>query len=93
MREVGEARFRRIVIETCRKAIASRGEPTPYTILMNEVDPVLARLGLFGSLHTGLEVKTVLEESLGREFQLVDAKLGGASGKLWWLAASHGGEN
>lgn len=86
MEEVTEERFRRIVIETCREVIAIRAEPTPYTILINQVDPVLAKRGLFGTLHTGLDVKTVLEESLGKEFELVDAKLGGASGKLWWFA-------
>ena len=86
MEEVSEERFRRIVIETCREVIARRAEPTPYTILMNQVDPVLAQRGLFGALQTGLDVKTVLEEGIGREFELVEAKLGGASGKLWWLA-------
>jgi 16S rRNA G966 N2-methylase RsmD len=86
MEEISEERFRRIVIETCREVIASRAEPTPYTILINQVDPVLAKRGLFGTLHTGLDVKTVLEESIGREFELVEAKLGGAAGKLWWFA-------
>ena len=28
----------------------------------------------------------MLEESIGKEFELVKAKLGGASGKLWWFA-------
>ncbi|MGP8200590.1 MAG: hypothetical protein ACLQU4_13935 [Limisphaerales bacterium] len=86
MEEISEERFRRIVIETCREVIATRAEPTPYTILINQVDPVLAKRGLFGTLQTGLDVKTVLEESLGTEFELVDAKLGGAAGKLWWFA-------
>lgn len=85
MEEISEDRFRRIVIETCREVIASRAEPTPYTILINQVDPVLAKRGLFGTLQTGLDVKTVLEESIGKEFELMDAKLGGASGKLWWF--------
>jgi hypothetical protein len=31
-------------------------------------------------------VKTVLEESVGKEFVLVAAKLGGAAGKFWWFA-------
>ena len=86
MEEVSEERFRRIVIETCREVIAIRAEPTPYTILINQVDPVLAKRGLFGTLHTGLDVKTVLEESIGKEFELVNAKLGGATGKMWWFA-------
>lgn len=86
MEEVSEERFRRIVIETCKEVIATRAEPTPYTILINQVDPVLAKRGLFGTLHTGLDVKAVLEESIGKEFELVDAKLGGATGQLWWFA-------
>jgi hypothetical protein len=86
MEEVSEERFRRIVIETCREVIAKRAEPTPYTILINQVDPVLAKRGLFGTLHSGLDVKTVLEESVGKEFELVSARLGGAAGKLWWFA-------
>ncbi len=86
MEEITEERFRRIVIETCRKVIAERAEPTPYTILINQVDPVLAKRGLFGTLQTGLDVKTVLEQSVGTEFELVDARLGGAAGKLWWFA-------
>jgi hypothetical protein len=85
MEEITEERFRRIVIETCRKVIAERAEPTPYTILINQVDPVLAKRGLFGTLKTGLDVKAVLEESIGKDFVLVDAKLGGAAGKLWWF--------
>ena len=86
MEEISEEPFRRIVIETCQEVIARRAEPTPYTILINQVDPVLAKRGLFGTLQTGLDVKTVLEESVGKEFELVEAKLGGATGKLWWFA-------
>ncbi len=86
MEEISEDRFRRIVIETCREVIARRAEPTPYTILINQVDPVLAKRGLFGTLNTGLDVKTVLEQSLGKDFELVTAKLGGVLGKLWWFA-------
>jgi 16S rRNA G966 N2-methylase RsmD len=86
MEVVSEERFRRIVIETCREVIARRAEPTPYTILINQVDPVLAKHGLFGTLDTGLDVKKVLEESIGKDFELLDARLGGAAGKLWWFA-------
>jgi 16S rRNA G966 N2-methylase RsmD len=86
MEEISEEPFRRIVIDTCKEVIARRAEPTPYTILINQIDPVLAKRGLFGTLHTGLDVKTVLEESIGKEFELMEAKLGGATGKLWWFA-------
>lgn len=85
MEEITEERFRRIVIETCKQVIAERAEPTPFTILNNFVDPVLAKMGLFGTLHTGLDVKKVLLDAKGKEFQLVKAKLGGATGELWWF--------
>ena len=65
MEAIDENRFRRIVIETCRDVIARRAEPTPYTILINQVDPELARRGLFGELKTGLDVRKVLEERPG----------------------------
>jgi len=81
MEEVTEERFRRIVIETCKQVIAERAEPTPYTILINFVDPVLAKMGLFGTLHTGLDVIGVLKESIGHEFQLVKTP----KGELWWF--------
>lgn len=85
LEEITDERFRRVVIETCKEVIAERAEPTPYTILVNYVDPVLARKGFFGTLHTGLDVKTVLDQAVGSDFELVDAKLGGATGKLWWF--------
>lgn len=85
LEEITEERFRRFVIETCREVIAERAEPTPYTILINYVDPKLAKYGFFGTLHTGLDVKTVLEEAVGTEFKLVPSKIGSVSGMLWWF--------
>jgi len=85
MEEVTEGRFRRIVTEKCKEVIAERAEPTPYTILLNQVDPELARMGLFGTLKTGMDVKTALEDEVGKTFRLVEAKMGGAKGKLWWF--------
>jgi len=88
MEEITENRFRGIVIETCKQVIAERAEPTPYTILINYIDPVLAKMGLFGTLQTGLDVKTVLEDAVGSEFTLVKTKMGGATGELWWFKDS-----
>jgi len=85
MEEITEERFRRVVIETCKEVIAERAEPTPYTILVNYVDPVLARQGFFGTLHSGLDVKTALESAIDKDFELIDARIGSASGKLWWF--------
>ena len=83
--EIDESKFEKIVVDTTIKLLAERAEPTPYTIVINYVDPVLAKHGYFSSLHTGLDVKTVLKKHIGLEFELVEEKLGGAKGQLWWF--------
>jgi hypothetical protein len=83
--EIDEKRFEKIVVETTIELLAERAEPTPYTIVINYIDPVLAKHGFFSSLNTGLDVKKALTKHLGREFRLVIEKLGGVKGKLWWL--------
>lgn len=83
--EIDEKRFEKIVVETTTRLLAERAEETPYTQIINFIDPVLAKNGYFSSLETGLDVKEVLEKHLGEEFILVDSKIGGATGKLWWL--------
>ncbi len=65
--------------------LAERAEPTPYTIIINYIDPVLAKHGYFSSLHTGLDINTVLKNHLEKEFVLLPTKIGGAEGKLWWF--------
>ncbi len=83
--EITEQRFEKIVVDTTVELLAERAEPTPYTIVINYIDPVLARLGYFSTVQTGLDVKTVLTRHLGKEFKLVTENLGGVKGKLWWF--------
>jgi 16S rRNA G966 N2-methylase RsmD len=83
--EIDEKRFETIVVETAIKVIAERNEPTPYTIIINSVDPELARRGFFSELHTGFDVKTVLYNHIDEEFILIPKKLGGAEGHEWWF--------
>lgn len=84
-KEIDEVRFEKIVVETTIALLAERAEPTPYTIIINYIDPVLARQGYFSSLHTGLDINTVLKNHLEKEFDLLPVKIGGAEGKLWWF--------
>ncbi|MEX2235031.1 MAG: hypothetical protein WD824_22905, partial [Cyclobacteriaceae bacterium] len=83
--EIDENRFEKIVVETTIKLLAERAEPTPYTIIINYIDPVLAKNGYFSRLQTGLDVKKVLKKHIDLEFKLVEEKLGGAKGQLWWF--------
>jgi len=85
LREIDEKRFEKIVVETTKRVLAERGEEAPYTIIINTIDPELARYGYFSELHTGLDIKTVLKNHLDKEFILVSAKLGGSEGQLWWF--------
>ena len=83
--EIDEVRFENIVVESTIALLAERAEPTPYTIIINYIDPVLAKHGFFGSLHTGLDINTVLKKHLDKEFVLLSAKVGKAEGKFWWF--------
>jgi len=83
--EIDEDRFEKIVIDTTVKLLAERAEPTPYTMVINYIDPVLANHGFFSSLKTGMDVKTVLKKHIGKEFKLVEERLGGVKGQLWWF--------
>jgi hypothetical protein len=83
--EIDEARFERIVVVTANQVLAERGEPTPYTILINAIDPELARNGYFSELLTGLDVRSVLEKHKGQEFILVPTQIGEVKGEAWWF--------
>jgi hypothetical protein len=83
--EIDEVRFENIVVESTIALLAERAEPTPYTIIINYIDPVLAKHGFFGSLHTGLDINTVLKKHLDKEFVLLPVKVGRTEGKLWWF--------
>jgi len=83
--QIDAARFERIVVETAKRVLAERGEETPYTILINAIDPELARNGYFSELRTGLDVRTVLDAHIGQEFVLVPMRIGGAEGRGWWF--------
>ncbi len=83
--EIDEVRFENIVVDSTIALLAERAEPTPYTVIINYIDPILAKHGFFGSLHTGLDINTVLKKHLDKEFVLLPVKVGKAEGKLWWF--------
>lgn len=86
---VDDERFEQVVVDTTIGILAERGEPTPYTFIINAIDPQLADRGFFSSLTSGLDAKKVLQKHLGTEFELVDATAAGATGKLWWFKDPH----
>jgi len=81
--EINEIRYERVVVDTVKRILAERGEPTSYSYLINFVDVELERNGLLLGAKTDL--KHVLKKYEGSEFVLVDVQDGFVKGKKWWF--------
>jgi 16S rRNA G966 N2-methylase RsmD len=85
MKEIEADIFEKIVVETTIQVLAERGEPTPYTHIINYIDPVLAKHGYFLQLNPEKDVDDILRDHIGQEFQLLHQRIGDVSGKAWWF--------
>lgn len=81
--EIDKVRYETVIVETVKRILAERGEPTSYSYLLNFVDVELERNGLLLGAKT--EIKDVLRKYEGKEFVLVDMLEGLVKGKKWWL--------
>lgn len=82
---IDEERYKRIVVEAAKKIIAERGEPTPYTFILNGI---IVELKKEGALLSGKKnPDEVMKSLLGKEFILIDVKNenGKVIGKKWWF--------
>lgn len=84
-RDLDKERYERIVVETAKKLIAERGEPTPYQFILNGIIPELDKNGVLLRGDKGIE--EVMKEHLKDEFTLVEVKneKGKIIGHKWWL--------
>ena len=85
MGKIDEKRYQRIVIESSKRIIAERGEPTPYTYILSGI---IVELKKEGALLTGRQnPDDAMKSLLGKEFILVDVKdeKGDNIGKKWWF--------
>jgi len=84
--EIDRERYKRVVVETTKKTIAGRGEPTAFTHILNGIITELKRNGLLFS-GAPQNIESVLQEYLDSEFVLVslgdNATKG--EGKAWWF--------
>lgn len=81
-------KYRRVVIESAKKIIARRGEPTPITFILNGIIPELDKHGVFfvdGRGSRGIE--EVLKGRLNVDFTLkpIIDKSGKMVGQGWWF--------
>ncbi len=68
-------RYEKVVVESAKRIIAERGEPTAYTYILNGIIPALQKEGLlFGST---LGIDEVLHKAENKEFVLINQK--------WWF--------
>jgi 16S rRNA G966 N2-methylase RsmD len=86
--QVDQERYERIIIDSVKKVIAERGEPTPYSYIINSYSTIYEELKKNGYLFSASEsIDAVLKKYLNKEFVLVpkvDEK-GKLIGKLWWF--------
>ncbi len=83
--QIDEERYKRIIVESAKRIIAERGEPTPYTFILNGI---IVELKEEGALLSGRKnPDDVMKEFLQKEFVLVDVKddKGKSVGKKWWF--------
>lgn len=86
--EIDKTRYERIIVDTVKKIIAERGEPTTYSTIINSYPTIYEELKKNGYLFSAPEgVEEVLKKYLNKEFTLVDVKdeKGKIVGKKWWL--------
>lgn len=83
--EVSEDRYKKVVLESAKKILAERGEPTPYTYILNGIYVELNKEGVF--LTGATNVDEVMKEFLCKEFTLINVidEKGKLIGQKWWF--------
>jgi DNA modification methylase len=86
--EIDKERYERIIVDTVKKLIAERGEPIPYSIIVNSYPVIYNELKKSGFLFSAPEdIETILKRNLSKEFVLIDVKnsKGKVIGQKWWV--------
>jgi len=86
--EIDKERYERIIVDIVKKLIAERGEPTPYSVIVNSYPIIYEELKKSGFLFSAPEgIEEILKRNLNKEFTLVDIKndKGKVIGQKWWV--------
>ena len=76
--EIAEERYERIVVDAVKRLIAQRGEPTPYSLIINSYASIYENLKKSGYYLTEPEgIDKVLKKQLNKEFVITGGK--------WWF--------
>jgi hypothetical protein len=86
--QIDQERYERIIVNNVTKAIAHRGEPTPYSFIINSYSEIYDELKSNGYLFSASDsIDSVLKKYLDKQFVLVPKKDGKGKtiGKFWWF--------
>jgi DNA modification methylase len=76
--EIDKTRYERIVVDAVKKVIALRGDPTPYSVIINSYSEIYEELKANGYLFSAPEgIDDILKRHLDKEFVL--------KSNLWWF--------
>jgi len=81
-------KYERVIIETTKKIIAERGEPTPFTFILNGIIPALDKQGVFFVDERGSKgIEEVLRGKVGVDFiyKTIADEDGEEVGLGWWF--------
>jgi DNA modification methylase len=76
-KEVEQERYERVVVDTVKKILAERGEPTLYTDILKGIYMELNKHG-FLFIAKPEEIQSIIKRQEGKEFIFIE-------GKGWWL--------
>jgi len=86
--EIDKERYELIIINTVKKIIGERGEPTSYSAIVNSYPIIYKELKKMGYLFSAPEgIEDILKRALNKEFVLIDVKnsKGKVIGQKWWV--------
>jgi len=86
--EIDKKRYEKIIVNTVKKIIGERGEPTPYAIIVNSYPIIYEELKKSGYLFSAPEgIEDILKRNVDKKFVLLKVKdtQGKVIGKKWWL--------
>lgn len=86
--EIDKERYERIVVNIVKHIIGERGEPIPFSTILNSYPTIYEYLKKSGFLFSAPEsIEGILKRHVGKEFTLVDVtnEKGKVIGQKWWL--------
>ena len=80
--------YENIVVNEVKKILAERGEPTPYTHIVNSYSYIYDALKKRGYLLTAnMDIRDIIKDHVGKEFVIVQNE---KKGELLWISKKHG---